>query len=254
MPSEYDSLWWTKQWSILWLLLWRSHIFSWNRRLLLIKYPSLLRRYMELKKTYGTSSWIRFYFVTNNKGPCPIGEWFVLEDSTGIPICESVPENCPIDGHHVYWSPDPSAAKKWWKLNTQGPCAKLQYISRRDGSEVFCRYRHEVGIQFFVSIAPKRNVPKVVTAININCRPPFLIYNNLKLGMWYVKPYKIMVCFFCLFTNLTWNWTALFRNKNSTRVFIDQYYKYLPLYIQIKNWYTVNGFASAATKPTVHFS
>ena len=75
----------------------------------------------------GTSLRIRFYFVTN-KGPCPTGEWFVLEDSTGIPMCESVPENCPIDGHHVYWSPDPSAAKKCWKLNTQGPCAKLQYI------------------------------------------------------------------------------------------------------------------------------
>lgn len=57
--------------------------------------------------------------------------------------CETVPEGCPTDGHHVYWSPDEtSVAKQCWEIGTQGPCedGKLIHLEQnKEELKVYCR-------------------------------------------------------------------------------------------------------------------
>jgi hypothetical protein len=62
------------------------------------------------------------YVVFPQKGPCDVGQWFVLKD---VPKCELIPEGCPADGEHVYGTMrtfKSSEASKCWKIGS--PCSK----------------------------------------------------------------------------------------------------------------------------------
>ena len=59
--------------------------------------------------------------------------------------CETVPDGCLTDGHHVYWSPDEtSVAKQCWAIGTRGPCedGKLIHLEQNNEElEVYCRHQ-----------------------------------------------------------------------------------------------------------------
>ncbi|EFX88446.1 hypothetical protein DAPPUDRAFT_311269 [Daphnia pulex] len=76
----------------------------------------------------------------NTQGPCGIGEWFVLKNTSR---CEPVPGGCPSDGRHVYWNPDPSTAKQCWEIWTQGPCEEGQILHLKQYTEaqVSCSFK-----------------------------------------------------------------------------------------------------------------
>nr|CAH0103132.1 unnamed protein product [Daphnia galeata] len=69
----------------------------------------------------------------NTRGPCEDGQWFVMKNTAQ---CETVPEGCPTDGHHVYWSPDEtSVAKQCWEIGTRGPCEDGKLIHLEQDKE-----------------------------------------------------------------------------------------------------------------------
>lgn len=98
----------------------------------------------------------RFCFCIYYKGPCRDGEWFVFKDNTAQ--CEPVPENCPVDGEHVYWSPDAVVAKKCWRKGTQGPCPPDQFVMSNIDLGVFCDVGKFTPL-FVFAIAPIRLRP-----------------------------------------------------------------------------------------------
>ncbi|EFX77494.1 hypothetical protein DAPPUDRAFT_106132 [Daphnia pulex] len=63
-------------------------------------------------------------YSQNTRGPCNVGEWFVLND---IPRCESIPNECPDDGRHVYGKirvyrdSDPSVEAGCWEIGRTCP-------------------------------------------------------------------------------------------------------------------------------------
>ncbi|XP_046642164.1 uncharacterized protein LOC124327238 isoform X1 [Daphnia pulicaria] len=77
--------------------------------------------------------------VQNTRGPCREGQWFVFRKALQ---CEPVPDGCPADGQHVYWSPDDSASKKCWEIGCQGPCSLDQILHLEqitDDLNIYCR-------------------------------------------------------------------------------------------------------------------
>ncbi|XP_046449252.1 uncharacterized protein LOC124197754 isoform X2 [Daphnia pulex] len=89
----------------------------------------------ELRPIYSDKT--GFCHRQNTQGPCEIGEWFVLKNTS---LCEPVPDGCPTDGRHVYWNPDNSTAKQCWEIWTRGPCkeGQLLHLAQDNEAQVYC--------------------------------------------------------------------------------------------------------------------
>lgn len=110
------------------------------------------------------------------KGPCPDGEWFILEGRTSQ--CEKTPSGCPADGKHVYWSPEITLAKQCWEMGTQGPCSLNEILLGTGGQDVICGpdFHNIFQIQSQTNIAPPRRKLCEVGSFRdqfLGCRPSF---------------------------------------------------------------------------------
>ncbi|XP_046632781.1 uncharacterized protein LOC124312339 isoform X2 [Daphnia pulicaria] len=85
-------------------------------------------------------------YSQNTRGPCNVGEWFVLND---IPRCESIPNECPDDGRHVYGKirvyrdSDPSVEAGCWEIGRTCPDeVSVVQVQQDDygNLDVFCSY------------------------------------------------------------------------------------------------------------------
>ena len=80
-----------------------------------------------------------FSLIIKIKGPCQIGEWFVLDSASGFPKCEFA-NGCPTDGNYAYWSPNFYTAKRCWRLYRPGPCPYGEYLRMNERTfEVTCK-------------------------------------------------------------------------------------------------------------------
>lgn len=71
------------------------------------------------------------------KGPClHFNQWWVMADS-GIPECRLIPDNCPPDGKHVFWSPHNNGLQRCYRIGDRGPCPINEIITRK-GLKIYC--------------------------------------------------------------------------------------------------------------------
>ncbi len=56
---------------------------------------------------------------------------------SGKPECRLIPDSCPPDGKHVFWSPHKNGLKRCYRIGDRGPCPINQVIARK-GLKIYC--------------------------------------------------------------------------------------------------------------------
>lgn len=99
----------------------------------------MLRRIFRSKILSIILYWHWVCYIKCFQGPClRYNQWWVMADS-GKPECRLIPDNCPPDGKHVFWSPHKNGMKRCYRIGDRGPCPVNEVITRK-GLNIQCSF------------------------------------------------------------------------------------------------------------------